>query len=79
MADRYLNKEAVEEAGLLSFEGVEKLFEVHASDDTSIAEKVQIDAVINHLIGVQVLHKQFVATDIPAKAEEKARELGWAA
>lgn len=79
LADRYLNEAAVKEAGLLSFEGVEKLFKLHEDDSTSVAERVQIDAVINHLIGVQVLHKQFVATDISAKAEEMAQQLGWAA
>lgn len=41
------------------------------------AAQVQLDAVINHLIGVQVLHRHFVATDIPALAQERAAALGW--
>ncbi len=79
LADRYLNEEAIAEAGLLSHAGVERLFEVHQHADTTIAEKVQIDAIINHLIGVQVLHRQFVATNISDKAEQMAQRLGWAA
>jgi asparagine synthase (glutamine-hydrolysing) len=31
------------------------------------------------MIGVQVLHQQFVATDVPKQAKEKAEELGWCA
>jgi asparagine synthase (glutamine-hydrolysing) len=35
--------------------------------------------VINHLIGVQVLHRHFITTDIPAEARRKAEQLGWRA
>jgi asparagine synthase (glutamine-hydrolysing) len=38
---------------------------------------VQLDAIINHMIGVQILHKHFVATDVPAQARARAQELGW--
>lgn len=79
LADRYLDKESIEKAGLLSYEGVTKLFELHEASDTSVAEKVQIDAVINHLIGVQVLHAKFIDTDITKQAEQMAQKLGWAA
>lgn len=79
LADKYLSREKIADTGLLSFEGVSKLFEKHDLPETSIAEKVQMDAIINHLIGVQVLHEHFVATDIPALAQKRANELGWAA
>lgn len=37
------------------------------------AAQVQLDALLNHLLSVQHLHRQFVAADMPHKAEE----LGW--
>jgi asparagine synthase (glutamine-hydrolysing) len=65
LADRYLSDEAIAEAGLLDPEGVRQLFELHESEDTPASTQVQLDAVINHMIGVQVLHEHFVAADIP--------------
>ena len=79
LADRHLSKQAIEDAGLLSHEGVTALFEVHDADTTTAATRNTLDAVFNHMIGVQVLHEQFVATDVPAQARAKARELGWSA
>jgi len=38
---------------------------------------VQMDAVINHLLGVQMLHRMFVAEDVPALARREADRLGW--
>jgi asparagine synthase (glutamine-hydrolysing) len=77
LADRYLCDEAIREAGLLDPEGVRRLFELHEADDTSVSTQVQLDAVINHMIGVQVLHEHFVAADIPRIARRKAEALGW--
>ena len=36
-----------------------------------------MDAVINHLLGVQMLHRMFVAEDVPALARREAERLGW--
>ena len=79
LSDNYLSEEQIQKSGLLSYEGVCDLFRRHDLPDTSIAEKVQMDAVINHLIGVQVMHSHFVEQDIPALARKRADELGWAA
>jgi asparagine synthase (glutamine-hydrolysing) len=79
LADKYLSKEALARTGVLSHEGVDALFSRHEAPETSGAEKVQMDAVINHLLGVQILHSHFIETDIPQKASEQARKLGWAA
>lgn len=78
LSDQHLSKAAIEDAGLLSYQGVCDLFDKHDQPDTSVAEKVQMDAVINHLMGVQVMHKHFIATDIPTLARKRADELGWA-
>jgi len=77
LADKYLNKDAIERAGILDLQGVEALFDKHQSSDTSASSKVQLDAVVNHLIGIQILYSQFVEQDIPALAAKRAQELGW--
>jgi asparagine synthase (glutamine-hydrolysing) len=77
LADDYLGDRAVAEAGLLDTQGIKDLFAVHEAADTSVATQVQLDAVINHMIGVQVLHRQFVAADLPSLARTRAAELGW--
>jgi len=77
LADKYLSDEAIEQAGLLDKDGVKAIFDLHEAEDTAVATKVQLDAVINHLIGVQVLYSHFVVQDIPALARAKASELGW--
>lgn len=79
LADKHLSRERVEAAGLLSYEGVSALFDKHDDPATTAADEVQIDAVINHLLGVQILHKHFIETDIPALAATRAKELGWVA
>lgn len=79
LADKYLSKTKIADTGLLSYKGVQTLFEKHDLPETSIAEKVQMDAIINHLLGVQIMHEHFIANDIPKLAEKRAAELGWAA
>ena len=79
LADKYLSDEAIERAGLLDAQGVKELFALHESTDTPVATQVKLDAVINHLIGVQILHQYFVETDVPKQAADKAKSLRWAA
>jgi asparagine synthase (glutamine-hydrolysing) len=77
LADRYLNPAAIAEAGLLDPAGVKALFARHDHPETSAAQRVQLDAVINHLICVQIMHKLFVDADIPSQARRQADALGW--
>jgi len=77
LADDYLSDEAIDAAGLLSKAGVRALFARHEDPATTDAERVQMDAVINHLLGVQMLHRMFVAEDVPALARREADRLGW--
>ncbi|MBL1142948.1 MAG: asparagine synthase (glutamine-hydrolyzing) [Proteobacteria bacterium] len=79
LADTYLSKSAIADSGLLSYEGTQAIFDRHDSPDISAAEQVQFDAIINHMLGVQILHKQFIKKDVPKQAADKAKELGWAA
>ncbi len=79
LADKYLNDDMIEQAGLLDKQGVQALFALHEAEDTPVATQVKLDAIINHLIGIQVLHQHFVATDVPAQAAARAAELKWVA
>jgi asparagine synthase (glutamine-hydrolysing) len=77
LANEYLSDEAIDQAGLLDKEGVRSLFELHEDDQTPVSTQVQLDAVINHMLGVQILHRHFVMNDIPAQASARAEQLGW--
>jgi asparagine synthase (glutamine-hydrolysing) len=77
LAAEYLGKKGIEDTRLLDATGVRDVFELHESGRTTAATRVQLDAVINHMIGVQILHRHFIATDVPAQARARARELGW--
>ncbi|KPK12174.1 MAG: asparagine synthase [Acidithiobacillales bacterium SG8_45] len=77
LADEYLSDDAIDAAGLLDSEGVKALFTLHEDKNTSASTQVQLDAVINHMIGVQVMHHHFVATNVPEQARQKADSLGW--
>ncbi|HEY9149679.1 MAG TPA: asparagine synthase (glutamine-hydrolyzing), partial [Gammaproteobacteria bacterium] len=77
LADEYLTPQRIEEAGLLDVEGVQALFDLHDAPDTTTSTQVQLDAVINHMLGVQILHRHFIAGDVPALARQRADELGW--
>jgi asparagine synthase (glutamine-hydrolysing) len=77
LADEYLSDEAVREAGLLDPEGVRCLFSEHRDPDASHAALVQLDALINHALGVQVLQRNLIERNIPARALAQAELLGW--
>jgi len=77
LADQFLNEDAVKSAGLLDYDEVVRTFERHQDGNVPKEESVQLDAVINHMLGVQVLHHHFVATDVPKQARQRASELGW--
>jgi len=47
------------------------------SSELDASEKVQLDAIINHLLSVQILYKIFIIEDIPDKAQKMANNLGW--
>ncbi len=79
LADEYLSAQASEAAGCLDPAGIQALFRLHEDAATSAETQVQLDAVINHLLGVQILHRQFIAGDIPRRAQQRAEQLGWRA
>ena len=77
LASKYLSKEAIMEADILCPKGVDHLFARYESPQTSRADLVQMDALINHLLSIQILHNLFIKEDIPAKARQEAERLGW--
>lgn len=77
LADDLLGARGVAASGMLDARAVGDVFARHTRADTPVWEKVQLDALINHLLSVQLLHRQFVAADIPALARARVRELGW--
>lgn len=79
LAQEHLGDNALLESGLLDRAGVQRIIGEAQSEKTSRARKVQLDAIINHMLGVQMLYRHFVSTDVPALAEAKAKELGWTA
>jgi asparagine synthetase B (glutamine-hydrolysing) len=79
LASRHLNRAAIRDTGLLNTDGVSALFELHDRSDTTAATRNALDALFNHMLGVQSLHCQFIATDVPAQARARAAELGWSA
>ncbi len=79
LADEYLSPERIQEAGVLSVEGVNALFAQHEDKTLTAATQNRLDALINHLLGVQILHRHFIASDVPAQARAKAEALNWRA
>jgi len=77
LADEYLGEGAIAAAGILDAANVRRAIAEARSDNASRARKVQLDAVINHMLCVQILHRHFIAADVPARAARRARELGW--
>ncbi|HLT92795.1 MAG TPA: asparagine synthase (glutamine-hydrolyzing) [Woeseiaceae bacterium] len=77
LASEHLGDAAIRDAGLLDERGVRELFELHEAPGTTAATRVELDAIVNHLLSVQILHRHFVAADVPALARERARALGW--
>ncbi|WP_321396155.1 asparagine synthase (glutamine-hydrolyzing) [Emcibacter sp.] len=77
LAADFLSEKAILDAGVLDTSGVQGLIGEAQDDHTPRARKVQLDAMINHMLGVQILHRNMIATDIPALAHKRAQELGW--
>lgn len=77
LLNQYASREKVEKAGLLDADYLETLVSKQESTDTDVSEKVQIDAILNHALGVMLLHHHFIETDIPAYAYEQAQSLNW--
>ena len=79
LVDQYLSPEAIAQAGLLDNAAVQGIFNRYSHTETPVAEQVQLDAIIDHLLSVQILHEHFIASDVPQIARDRANSLGWRA
>jgi asparagine synthase (glutamine-hydrolysing) len=77
LINKFASKEQMQEAQLIDWDYLQLLMRKQESDETPDADKVQIDAVLNHVLGVMILHHHFIAQSIPDLAYEKAQTLGW--
>ncbi|WP_444993916.1 asparagine synthase (glutamine-hydrolyzing) [Aliikangiella sp. IMCC44359] len=77
LMSEYASKEKVQAAGVLDYDAIESLIKSHDDPNMDREVKVQLDGVLNHVLGVQLLHNHFIETDIPAIAYERAKQLGW--
>jgi asparagine synthase (glutamine-hydrolysing) len=57
-----LDSEAVTEAGLLDAEQVESFLQRWRTDDDAARSRRQ-DIILNHLLGLQILHQEFVQSE----------------
>ena len=77
LMQEFAGKEQVAAAGLLDYQAIQAMLDSHEDPAMDRETKVQLDAVINHVLGVQLLHHHFVAQDVPNLAARRAVELGW--
>ncbi len=73
----HLSPQEIHRAGWLDSQGVENVLQQYRHTDTSPATRRSLDAIINHVLGVQLLHQHFIDTDVPKLARERAEVLGW--
>ena len=77
LASTYLSKNCLQDTGLLDPRAVHSILDQHGDSTTPVATRVQLDAVINHMLSVQILHNHFVANDITLQAQADAKRYGW--
>lgn len=78
LVNEYASEDQIKQAGLLDASAVAEMIKNQGSSEHH-HDRVQMDAVINHVIGVQIMQQKFVATDVPKQAARRAQELGWQA
>ena len=79
LMEEFASEEKVAEAGLIDYGALQDM--IKKNDDPTVPreDKVQMDAILNHVLGVQLLHHHFIENDVPKMAAAKAHELGWVA
>ena len=60
LTDHYLSRGKVEEGGILDPDGIERFMSEYEADTDSVS-LTRKDALLNHLLGIQILHDQYVA------------------
>lgn len=71
------DKNSIQDAGYIDYAAFQSLLNTHEDPTVDNETKVQHDAIINHVLGLQFMHQHFIAQDVPKLAEQKANELNW--
>jgi asparagine synthase (glutamine-hydrolysing) len=79
LIEEVASEQSIKEAGYINYQAFQSLLTSHEDPSVSSDIKVQNDAVINHVIGLQLMHQHFIEQDVPALARQKAMELSWQA
>jgi asparagine synthase (glutamine-hydrolysing) len=79
LIDEVANEQSIKDAGFIDNDAFQELLKNHQDPGVDSETKVQYDAIINHVLGLQFMDKHFVKQDIPKLAEQKAAELCWRA
>jgi asparagine synthase (glutamine-hydrolysing) len=75
LLDTYVSRERVAQAGIFDPDRMLTFLDEYQTD-TDPVSLVQKDALINHIIGMQILHDQFIANDaVPEQAESAVKYL----
>ncbi|HIK43530.1 MAG TPA: hypothetical protein IGR64_01445 [Leptolyngbyaceae cyanobacterium M65_K2018_010] len=77
LTEQYLTPAAITPAGLLDYPAVAATLRHYQDPTTTRVDRVQLDAVINPLLSVQILHQHFIDQNIPHRVQAQARALGW--
>ncbi|WP_445361688.1 asparagine synthase (glutamine-hydrolyzing) [Microbulbifer sp. EKSA005] len=75
--EKFLSPKEVNLAGLLRYSEIDTLIQEYKIPTLHRSKKVQLDAMLNHILGVQILYKRFIEADLPLLAQEKSFHLGW--
>ena len=73
LADKYL----ADSSDLLNTQEFENLWQEYSADSTPAWRRTQLDAVINHSVGIMILGNQLIKRDVPSFAASEADRLGW--
>lgn len=77
LLNKYASDEKLHKAQLIDAKALADLIEKQEDKMGIDADKVQVDAILNHVLGVMLSHHHFVATDLSELAYEKAQSFGW--
>lgn len=77
LANRYLSDSDITAAGILDKGAVQEAFAKYEHPDTAATDRVQLDALVNHVVGIQILHKKLIEGNVPDMAQKQAEKLKW--
>lgn len=74
LKEEYLTKDRCNRLGILDYNSIDILWKSYTDPNTKIENLVQQDALLNHSIGLQILHKTFIEENIPELAQAMVKK-----